>query len=273
MSSADLAFPIGVGAPAPRRRPVAAQARRAARPPAGEPHRWWLLPLTALAHLAAIAWLADASRTSAGPAMPDEVIDIVFVAPPAPAPASPPRTAETPPATAEPEPPREIPPPPIEAPAPMAKARPRPKPRTQTVPREPAAPEPSLQIPQLDLPPPSPSAFAPAAPAVAPAAPAPAPSTVARRTEARFDADYLSNPRPAYPALARRLGEQGTVLLRVRVTPGGEAAEVKLLRGSGSPRLDRAALLAVEQWRFVPAREGDETVASWVQVPIAFTLE
>lgn len=89
----------------------------------------------------------------------------------------------------------------------------------------------------------------------------------------RFDADYLNNPPPVYPALARRLGEQGRVMLRVLVHADGTPTDVTINRSSGSWRLDRAALEAVRQWRFVPARRGDTPVAAPVLVPIAFTLE
>lgn len=91
-------------------------------------------------------------------------------------------------------------------------------------------------------------------------------------TAPRFDADYLSNPAPAYPPLSRRRGEQGRVLLRVLVSAQGTAHEVQLRSGSGFERLDAAAIDAVRQWRFVAARQGDEAVAAWVIVPISFTL-
>ncbi|MBK7473497.1 MAG: energy transducer TonB [Betaproteobacteria bacterium] len=89
----------------------------------------------------------------------------------------------------------------------------------------------------------------------------------------RFDAAYLDNPAPAYPSLARRMGEQGKVLLRVRVNAGGQAEDVQVKTGSGHPRLDEAALSTVKQWRFVPARQGDQPVAAWVLVPIVYRLE
>jgi len=89
----------------------------------------------------------------------------------------------------------------------------------------------------------------------------------------RFDAAYLQNPPPVYPALARRLGEQGRVFLRVLVTATGTAERVELKASSGAHRLDRAALEAVQRWRFVPARQGDQPVSAWVVVPISFTLE
>ncbi|MCB1887445.1 MAG: energy transducer TonB [Rhodocyclaceae bacterium] len=271
MSAAELAFVLGTDAPPPARRARSTSARRT--PPAAVRatcHRW-LLPVTTLLHLAAIAWLVSADRAPASPAAEDAVIDVVFVAPPAPEPVATPRV-EAPPAPPEPAQPVEIEAPPvIETPKPRPKRRPRP---VAARPSPPApVPQPALDIPQLDLPAPAPSDFAPTAPAVAAPAPAAPPPPLPQRIEARYDADYLSNPRPSYPSLARRLGEQGTVLLRVLVTPGGEPAQVRLLRSAGSPRLDRAAIAAVEQWRFAPAREGDEAVASWVQVPIAFTLE
>jgi protein TonB len=88
-----------------------------------------------------------------------------------------------------------------------------------------------------------------------------------------FNASYLRNPAPGYPANARRAGTQGTVTLRVRVTREGLAARVDVEKSSGSPHLDAAALEAVKAWRFVPARLGAEPVESWVLVPIVFRLE
>jgi protein TonB len=92
-------------------------------------------------------------------------------------------------------------------------------------------------------------------------------------TAARFDADYLDNPKPVYPNASRRLGEQGKVLLRVYVSAQGLAEKVELKLGSGFARLDQAAQDAVARWRFVPARRGDEAVSAWVQVPITFQLD
>jgi protein TonB len=88
----------------------------------------------------------------------------------------------------------------------------------------------------------------------------------------RFDADYLDNPAPAYPALSRRMGEQGRVLLRVYVLADGNAGQVEIRESSGYERLDRAARDTVARWRFVPARQGDKAVAGWVLVPVSFSL-
>lgn len=142
-----------------------------------------------------------------------------------------------------PKPVKQAPPPPIVTAAPEVSAAPA----TFTVAPQPPAP------PVIEAPP------APPAPAVV--------------TGARFDADYLSNPKPVYPSASRRLGEEGKVVLRVKVSPGGTPLLVEVKQSSGFKRLDEAARAAVEQWRFVPARRGDEAIESWVAVPLVFSLQ
>lgn len=83
---------------------------------------------------------------------------------------------------------------------------------------------------------------------------------------------YLRNPKPGYPAASRRLGEQGTVYLRVFITVAGEAKRVELKTTSGFPRLDRAALETVQGWKFVPAKRDEKPIDAWVLVPIKFSL-
>lgn len=109
---------------------------------------------------------------------------------------------------------------------------------------------------------------------------APAPDTKAQPgpasdtlSQPRFDADYLRNPAPPYPALSKRMGEEGKVILRVLVSPHGTAESVELKTSSGSPRLDESALQTVRHWKFIPAKRGDTAVQSWVLVPILFKLE
>ena len=109
-------------------------------------------------------------------------------------------------------------------------------------------------------------------------APAPAAAVTAPRVEPAltppvFNAAYLRNPPPRYPLAARRSGDEGTVMLRVLVTIEGTAARVELDRSSGSASLDGAALEAVRNWRFVPARRGTQNVEDWVRVPVVFRLE
>jgi protein TonB len=99
-----------------------------------------------------------------------------------------------------------------------------------------------------------------------------APAAAAAVMPPRFDAAYLDNPAPPYPAIARRTGEEGRVMLRVLVSATGTAESIEVRTSSGSRRLDDAALETVRRWRFVPARQGDRSVAAWVLVPISFML-
>lgn len=116
----------------------------------------------------------------------------------------------------------------------------------------------------------SPALSQAASPSTAPAASQPSPQPTSPPV---FNAAYLRNPAPAYPATSRRYGEAGRVLLRVRVLPSGQPDEVVLQQSCGHDRLDAAALDAVRRWRFVPARQGEQAIAAWVVVPIQFSLQ
>lgn len=275
MNAADLTLALRQGAGT--HVPTQVRTARAKRHQGGYGDRAYrLLPLVALAHLATIAWLATTAT-----ATPDRITIAPVSVALLPAPIAPVESVAAPPAMRTelptPPPPESRPPtaqPPRKAGPVAAEPRPRPAPAPRRASAEPT-PAPAtlaaLDVPQLDPPVPDPSSMAgPQSDEAAATTTAPRPPP---RTEARFDAAYLANPRPAYPALSRRLGEQGKVLLRVRVAADGNAAEVTLHSSSGFVRLDRAAIDAVSRWRFVPARLGEEAIASWVQVPIAFTLE
>lgn len=106
-----------------------------------------------------------------------------------------------------------------------------------------------------------------------PVAAVPGPATPAAVSAARFDAAYLQNPQPPYPSMSRRLGEEGKVLLKVRVLPDGNPASVDVEKSSSFGRLDEAARQAVARWRFVPAKRGDEPIEASVIVPVVFRLD
>lgn len=87
-------------------------------------------------------------------------------------------------------------------------------------------------------------------------------------------ASQASSPSPAYPMMSRRLFEEGRVMVRVRVLASGEPGEVQLHKSSGFDRLDAAALAAVKQFKFNPARtRSGRAVDSWVTLPIQYVLK
>jgi periplasmic protein TonB len=87
------------------------------------------------------------------------------------------------------------------------------------------------------------------------------------------DASFRGNRLPIYPTMSRRLGEQGTVTLRVLITPEGQAAEIKIIKSSGSARLDQSAIDAIRVWRFVPAQRAGQPIAEWYEWRWEFRLD
>lgn len=181
-------------------------------------------------------------------------------------------------------------------PRPAVSSRPRPQPAARPVhPTQPVAPPPVPALPPFQQeavppallamtaasdttflvapPPPVPAPRQDAGVGTAPAPPGPASAAPAPLVEAHLDANYQDNPKPAYPDLSRRLGERGTVRLRVHVGADGRTLEVAVQASSGHARLDESAAAAVSRWRFVPARRGALAVASWVIVPITYSID
>lgn len=143
------------------------------------------------------------------------------------------------------------------APQPVIKPEPKPEPKPRIIePEAPPAPEPVVQ----EETPPAPAMETP-------------PSPVQLDAEPDYRADYLNNPRPPYPLVARRMGYQGKVVLNVEVLAEGKAGEVKLQTSSGFDILDRAALQTVKTWKFSPATRFGQPITQWFLVPIKFSLE
>ena len=107
-------------------------------------------------------------------------------------------------------------------------------------------------------------------------APAPAKIEAAEPPVLEMDggkpANYFLNPKPLYPVEARRHREEGLVVLAVQVNREGLPDGVYIVQSSHFQRLDEAAVQAVKQWRFTPARMGGMAVASQIEVPIRFKL-
>ena len=106
-------------------------------------------------------------------------------------------------------------------------------------------------------------------PASAPAPPPPAPRVELPST----DADYLQNPRPLYPAMSKRLGEQGQVVHSVLIGVDGLPISAKLVKSSGFERLDTAAYAAVMSWRYVPGKRNGLATQMSYNAPINWVLE
>ncbi|HEX4918249.1 MAG TPA: TonB family protein [Limnobacter sp.] len=201
------------------------------------------------AHVLGLVWAVQQLSETPPSITPPSVIGVLVAPEPQPAPPPP-----------KPEPP----PPP--APRPQPKPAPLPKPvaKAESAPISQPKPEPVPEPPSAQPSPPAPPAPVQQA--------KPAPEAPAPVTPPRTDAAHLNNPAPQYPALSRRLGEQGRVLLDVYILPDGSVGEIKLNKSSGFDRLDNAALQAVKAWKYVPAKRGEKPIPFWYVQPVSFVL-
>lgn len=117
---------------------------------------------------------------------------------------------------------------------------------------------------------PQPAAYPLAVPESARPPTAPTPAKVELPSS---NASYLHNPAPVYPALSKRLGEQGKVLVRVLIGADGSPQHAELKRSSGFERLDRSALEYIMKCRYVPGKVAGVPQAMWHEAPVSFVLE
>jgi len=154
--------------------------------------------------------------------------------------------------------------------------RPQPPPQQELAPPSPEFQTPSLpQVPQpvirIETPPaPSNAIHAVAVPhPVQPVAPNPVQPAAPRPASAVAG----THTTPPYPPISRRLGEEGTVILRITIGADGRITQVEIAQSSGSARLDEAAREWVAaHWRYHPATQNGRPVATTVKAAVKFDL-
>ena len=116
-----------------------------------------------------------------------------------------------------------------------------------------------------------------AAPARAPApapTPAPTPATApAPKTVAAAALRYAVLPPVELPLASRRLGESGTVLLRVVFDTQGRVKQASVHRSSGFARLDEQALAAMRQARITPFLDNGIAIEVSALAPLDYALD
>ena len=246
--------------------------------------RGYALTLLFVAALHAGLWAWTRKAPVETPVIVPPMVDVELITEPKVAAASP---SSAPPAPA----PRPATPPLKKAEAPP-KPKPKPKPTVKPVEKPMPQKEPEKPVERAEAVRPSPQ---PPAPSASSAQSAPSSSSAAGSSSGAsrgtgsgagkgsgsgttdkvtpaHDAGYLHNPKPKYPAVAVARNWEGLVRLRVYVLPNGTPGQVLLQQSSGHESLDEAALDVVQRWRFVPAKRGEQAIASWVVVPLVFKL-
>jgi protein TonB len=259
-------------------------------------------------HVAVVAAILVMGKTAVTEVASPPVVQVRFVqiapepqqAPPAPVPPSPAPPVPVPPPPA-PVPPPPVPPPPpppqpqpkpeppkpVPKPIPKPVPKPVPKPTPKPVPRPIPTPDPAPQPDPTPSPPtePAPAPAAPAAPA--PAAPAPSGAPAGAAAPAGPSApvgppqpkligqiDYLgSPPTPTFPAISRRMREEGLVVVRVQINTKGYVDKATIQKSSGFERLDESALQAVRRAAFKPYTENGVAYPALADIPFNFKLK
>ena len=101
---------------------------------------------------------------------------------------------------------------------------------------------------------------------VAPANPQPA-------ADRRAAAVGSTHTRPPYPPAARRLGQEGRVVLRLTISPQGAVVRADVVQSSGYPELDQTAQAwVIAHWRYQPAVTHGVPVTSQTMAAVRFDL-
>ncbi|ABE49144.1 energy transducer TonB [Methylobacillus flagellatus] len=168
---------------------------------------------------------------------------------------------------------------------PQPKPKPKPKPKVVDKPVPIEAPQPVEQVEEVreEVSEPQPQE-AQQAPSQAPVQDAP---VVAERIEpvpppepkeqpipevAISGVSYSHQEIPVYPAMSRRLGEQGVVMLRILISETGVPESIEIESSSGSERLDKAALEATKKSRFNPYKRNNKPMKVSVIAPVRFSI-
>jgi len=77
-------------------------------------------------------------------------------------------------------------------------------------------------------------------------------------------------PAPDVPQSATVNGEQGAVYLNVFVSTHGHPKKIRVLRSSGYPDLDDAAVTAAATWHYIPGSMNEGPVSDWMALKMDF---
>lgn len=85
-------------------------------------------------------------------------------------------------------------------------------------------------------------------------------------------AQVVGLTKPRYPSYSRRHGEEGTAILSIEILANGKHGKIQVVSPSGYPRLDNAAVQAVERASFMPAMVRGKPVSSTKRIAFTFML-
>jgi protein TonB len=90
-------------------------------------------------------------------------------------------------------------------------------------------------------------------------------------SDLRYDPAFQA--KPIYPGFDTVYGVEGIAVVVALVKPDGRVAGIKVEESTGDRELDRAAINAVNQWRFFPERKNGVAVAGYARIPVSFDVQ
>ena len=99
------------------------------------------------------------------------------------------------------------------------------------------------------------------------------PLSAAQSSEAQRPPQFIQQPKPDYPDLARQQGWEGAVTLRLEMLANGTDGTVEVAESSGYPLLDTTAQQAAKTWTHKPAMHNGQPVTRWVSLKVHFALD
>jgi protein TonB len=143
-------------------------------------------------------------------------------------------------------------------------APPPPPPTKMQVPTLPTVAPPDIEVPQQPAPSPTISVQAQPQP----------PAAVTQPASTSAAGIASTHTIPPYPEQSRRMGQQGTVTLRVSIGADGVVTDTQIVQSSGVPELDQAALAWVKShWKYKPAMQNGQPIASTAEAAVVFNLK
>ena len=79
--------------------------------------------------------------------------------------------------------------------------------------------------------------------------------------------------RPQYPEIAQEAGIEGVVVVQAFIDEKGRVKETLILKGVPNTGLDEAAMQAIRNTRFKPAKQRERAVGVWISIPVNFRLK
>lgn len=83
---------------------------------------------------------------------------------------------------------------------------------------------------------------------------------------------FVHREMPVYPILARRLGKEGKIVLKLLIDKNGRLLEVEVVESAGFG-FTEAAVAAVKNSTYAPARRNGEKVTTRALIPVRFRLQ